>query len=973
MNHPPYIPGQRWVSGTEPEAGLGIIVDYSHRRVTVSFPAIGEQRVYAADNAPLNRVHYNPGDSIRSAAGESLKVRQVNEQDGRFIYSCVNGEGTPQTLDELDLDSFVQFSNPRDRLFAGQIDKLSSFALRRETLENLQHLQQSEALGLLGARVQLLPHQFYIANEVANRHAPRVLLADEVGLGKTIEAGLIIHQQLLAGRAGRVLILVPDSLVHQWLVEMLRRFNLLFTILDEQRCEGFDVADAASENAEANRERQNPFESAQLVICSLSFLVEFPERHRQAREAGWELMVVDEAHHLSWSQQRVSPQYRCVEQLAGEAQGLLLLTATPEQLGPEGHFARLKLLDPDRYYDLQKFREEEASYRQVNELVEKLMAEDIADQLRGSDYLHSELRGYLGEDATASLRQALQRDLDNQDIGQAIEDIIRSLLDRHGTGRVLFRNTRDAVAGFPQRRFNPHPLPTPEVYAKASAGASVEQLLRPEALLGDAWIAVDPRVSWLTGWLAGLGDGEKALVICASADTAKQLESHLNLRCGFRSAVFHEGMSLVQRDRAAAYFADQEDSAQVLVCSEIGSEGRNFQFARHLVLFDLPLNPDLLEQRVGRLDRIGQRHTVQIHLPHYDSGATLALMRWYHEGIRAFERVCPVASAVYGQIGGELRNRLPDVRDPAQIDSIVAETRILTETALLEFQQGRDRLLELSSCNPARAEQVISAVSAAESPLRLAEYMEKVFDQFGVDHSYHSADAVVLKPGDQMHGEGFPGLPEEGMTATFSRGKALAREDLHFLSWEHPMVSGAMELILGGDFGNTAVCTMKLPPLKAGTLLLENIFTLHCPAPKHLQLYRFLPAIGRRIVLDAKGDDLTHLISSQHFDKLGRQVARGTAQDLVRHARPQIAEMIKRALELAAVNHRNEEAVIDRAIAEMERYQQAERDRLVALAQVNPNIRREEIDYIEQTTDALRRYIAKAEWRLDALRVAVTV
>ena len=126
--------------------------------------------------------------------------------------------------------------------------------------------------GLLGPRVQLLPHQLYIAAEVASRHAPRVLLADEVGLGKTIESGLIVHQQLTTGRASRVLIAVPDSLVHQWLVEMLRRFNLSFTMLDEERCEALVESGTP-----------NPFEAAQLVLCSLSLLVDRPDRLDQAR------------------------------------------------------------------------------------------------------------------------------------------------------------------------------------------------------------------------------------------------------------------------------------------------------------------------------------------------------------------------------------------------------------------------------------------------------------------------------------------------------------------------------------------------------------------------------------------------------------------------------------------------------------------------------------------------------------------
>lgn len=109
---------------------------------------------------------------------------------------------------------------------------------------------------------------------------------------------------------------------------------------------------------------------------------------------------------------------------------------------------------------------------------------------------------------------------------------------------------------------------------------------------------------------------QKVLVICAKATTALQLEQVLREREGIRAAVFHEGMSIIERDRAAARFAEEDTGAQVLLCSEIGSEGRNFQFASNLVMFDLPFNPDLLEQRIGRLDRIGRAHDIQIHVPY---------------------------------------------------------------------------------------------------------------------------------------------------------------------------------------------------------------------------------------------------------------------------------------------------------------------------------------------------------------------
>ena len=163
-------------------------------------------------------------------------VTAIDEIDGLIEYTGKDKSGLPQRWAESELNNFIQLNRPVERLFNGQIDQDKWFELRYQTLLHINNLAHSELYGLTGVRTSLIPHQLYIAHEVANRYAPRVLLADEVGLGKTIEAGLILHHQLLTERVKRVLIIVPESLVHQWLVEMLRRFNLMFSVFDEERC-----------------------------------------------------------------------------------------------------------------------------------------------------------------------------------------------------------------------------------------------------------------------------------------------------------------------------------------------------------------------------------------------------------------------------------------------------------------------------------------------------------------------------------------------------------------------------------------------------------------------------------------------------------------------------------------------------------------------------------------------------------------
>jgi len=989
-----FVPGQRWVSNTEAELGLGIVVDASNRRVEISFPAAGERRTYAIDNAPISRVYYVKGEEIETEDQQLLVVTEVIENKGCLIYQCVDVDANLVVIPELDLNSAIQFSKPQDRLFAGQIDKSRAFQLRYETLEHIRRLQQSPARGLLGPRVQLLPHQLYIASEATNRYAPRVLLADEVGLGKTIEAGLILHQQLISGRANRVLIIVPDSLLHQWLVEMLRKFNLFFTIIDEERCQGLEEVDAGQESNFFNEEPDlepapesprivslNPFDSAQLVLCTLSFLVENPQRHAQAMAAGWDLLIVDEAHHLQWSEQEAreprinqrlpNPTYRCIEALANEARGLLLLTATPEQLGVESHFARLRLLDPDRYYDVAAFLEEEKNHQPVNALVQALLADDVFDRLKDQSLIEK-LRGYLGEEVARKISVLTQSSINSapenaEAFASVIKNAINDLLDRHGTGRVLFRNTRSSVQGFSERRLHQYPLVTPDHYKNAANSSDIAALLTPELVLGKNWTSEDSRVEWLVAWLKNHRD-EKILIICARADCALELEKFLRLRVAIQSAVFHEGLSLVVRDRAAAYFADAEEGAQVLICSEIGSEGRNFQFSHHLVLFDLPLNPDLLEQRIGRLDRIGQRYTVELHVPFYQGCAQQVLLRWYHQGINAFERTCPAGLALFNEFEQSLIDCMQQPDDEQGLKKLLADTQAKTAKTLEALQQGRDRLLELSSCNHQQADDIIECIVVEERRQQLSNYMENIFDQFGVEQEHHSAASIILRPGEHMLHHSFPGLPAEGLTATFSRQVALSREDIQFLSWEHPMVTGAMDMVLSGDFGNTAFCTLKLPSLKEGALMLEAIFIVHCPAPKHLQIERYLPLSMVRIVVNNDHTDLSKVLTHAHLNKLGKKVDKRHAQDLVNHARPRISAMITHAETLASVDMKN---MVEQALGKMQEEQCTALQRLQALSQVNANIRSEEIAYAKQAQQELEKHLQGAQLKLDAIRIAL--
>lgn len=942
-----YQPGQRWISDSEAELGLGTILAEDGRLLTVLYPATGETRQYATRNAPLTRVRFAPGDEITHFEGWKLTVQEVEDVDGLLVYHGLNAQHQPVTMPETQLSNFIQFRLASDRLFAGQIDPLAWFALRYHSLEHNSRLLQSSLWGLGGARAQPIAHQLHIAREVADRIAPRVLLADEVGLGKTIEAGLVIHRQLLSGRASRVLILVPENLQHQWLVEMRRRFNLDVALFDAER---FMESDAS-----------NPFEDCQLALVALEWLKEDEKAQDALFAAGWDLLVVDEAHHLVWHPEQASAEYSLVEQLAEVIPGVLLLTATPEQLGQDSHFARLRLLDPARFHDLEAFRAESSQYRPVAEAVQELL-----DQGRLSAQARDAIGGFLGDEG----RELLDA-IDGGD-EQARARLVRELLDRHGTGRLLFRNTRAAVQGFPERELHPYPLPSPDEYLELPIGEHAE--LYPEVSYQaqddvdeeQRWWRIDPRVEWLIDTLKMLKKF-KVLVICAHAETALDLEDALRVRSGIPATVFHEGMSILERDRAAAYFADEEFGAQVLICSEIGSEGRNFQFAHHLVLFDLPAHPDLLEQRIGRLDRIGQKHRIQLHVPYLENSPQERLFQWYHQALNAFLATCPTGNALQHQFGPRLLPLLENGDDgqwQQLLDEATAE-RIRLEG---ELHSGRDRLLELNSGGAGEGEALASAILEQDDQFTLPIYMEELFNAFGIDSEDHSDNALILRPSEKMLDASFPLGDDEAVTITYDREQALVREDMQFLTWEHPMVQGGMDLVLSGSMGNTAVALIKNKALKPGTVLLELLYVSEVVGPRKLQLGRFLPPAALRCLLDANGNDLAPKVGFETLNDQLESVPRASANKFVQAQRDVLAKQINDAE--AKVMPRHVERVSEakrRLIAELDE----ELARLVALQAVNPSVRDSEINALREQREQSLAMFDKAALRLEAIRVLV--
>ena len=579
-----------------------------------------------------------------------------------------------------------------------------------------------------------------------------------------------------------------------------------------------------------------------------------------------------------------------------------------------------------------------------------------------------------------------------------------ALLDQHGTGRVMFRNTRATITGFPKRIARMRPLAAPagdtaifDALAKEFAtdvrlslrrrrgvASQTKTILETphvvsynfeeDSAASDAKafttfapdFSKDVRMDWLADLLRTL-DPNKVLLICRTQRKVEAIDAALRQRLNVKQGMFHEGLSLVQRDRNAAWFAE-EDGARILICSEIGSEGRNFQFAHHLVMFDLPLDPELLEQRIGRLDRIGQTSEIQVHVPFITGSSQEVLARWYHAGLNSFEKNLHGGHELLERFGARVHDLAQDFHETeatarAELDRLIIETQTARKELTARLEQGRDRLLELNSFRPEAGARLVQEIRRPDADPALDEFMIAVFDHFAI-HVEELAPRTYQLGSAGVFAESFPGLPTQGLTVTCDRQRALAREEVQFLTWDHPLVTGALDLLLGSEKGNSSFA--KWPDAKTTGLYVETIYLLECIAPPPLHVDRFLPPTPVRVLVDHRGNDAGNSIPPE---TLARNLKNGDAFALLDRSELRedlLPSLIEKAQAIASSQL---PGIVAQARKEMNAQLDHEIARLKELQKVNRSVRGEEIGLLVQQQRALDHHLTSARLRLDAIRL----
>lgn len=720
--------------------------------------------------------------------GRRLAVRFAG-RDGITVVS-----GRDPALAEVPAETPVESSlgGPLDLLASGTPGPPSAFSLRTRVLA-LEALRRADSLGaLLSSRVHVLPHQVGAAGRVLADRVPRFVLADEVGLGKTVEAGLVFAGLRQLGIADRVLIVVPEHLGFQWLAELFHKFNSLFALLTRERIGelgGPLPALTKSPWAIVSHEALRADEGLALAAAALAA----------------DLVIVDEAHHLD-----DDALYEAVAPICRSAFGLLLLTATPVRLDPSEYFRLLSLVEPVPSTSLPEF------------LLRLERHEAYAEVARGL------LGGEVMEKALSKLRSLAPGDpfFERGDLER--ETLLNWLADRYGLSGRLIRNRRVKVGAFTSRVLRREDV---------AEGKKREAQVRLCASLASRH--------------------EKVLVFGGELKILREIQTGL-AHSSYEALLYDDATTIEARDRLVARFRDPE-GPMVLLSGESGGEGRNFQFACHLVCADLPTSPLVLEQRIGRLDRLGQRRPVEIHLV-IEPGEEAFLADLYEREIGIFDEPVGGLDTVLASLPSEIE-ALSKKRGERTRQAFRNKLAARVSTAR-RAQHAGDPLLDLRSASlpeltalvrggfermgedpPGSLAEPESLGLALETLSRwLEEELESVAVEVGervgmdvdTDKDVHPFE-VAFTLGSGMQIEALPGMvmPEEPVThlGSFWRATAVARDELEWFATGHRLVEALLGIVRDGDAGRSAVVRLGWAP-RRGALYVR--FEPRLPTPQDL-------------------------------------------------------------------------------------------------------------------------------------------
>ena len=902
----------RWLNDARE---IGVVREADGGTVAVQFDS-GSRHSFPAGTDALERVRFDPGTyvEVRATSARGMVVSST-EVAGRLSYAVSLPDGTQPNVLESGLRKAV-LTDPIARLRAGELDSTRSTNLRVAATRLAYAQQFDELASLSNSRVEIKPHQVGVVHRVMSEFPHRFLLADEVGLGKTIEAGLIIKELKARGLAKRVLILAPAGLVRQWQFEMKTKFNETFSIYNSDTLRVIAMEHPG----------QNPWTMRDNIITSTAYAAWSEERRREIALAGWDVVVIDEAHHArrQWQgdgRYETTQLYRLAKSLndpdVGGAASCLLLTATPMQLHPFELYSLVELLDPVLFPSYPAFEEHRQQLAGLNRLVEAVRSWETLDD--DAQRLTAEAIIELSGETAAVLRQRLASPSGRGEVAE-------ELLKRHLLSEVLIRNRKSLVGQFQPRVAHQWPVELTDTeraaydavtayvrsgYDRARAAqnpaigflmTTFQKLLCSsskaisETMIGrisrlERGLAVTPPAASEDELAEQLGEGLEEEEVTealgrltaatleedAVVEECRELERLVNMldeieidskarvlvdRLGdilsqepdakviiftqFRNTqeylrellaatpwtahLFHGSLNPHEKDAVVERFRAAE-GPQLLITTEAGGEGRNFQFCHMLVNYDMPWNPMKVEQRIGRIDRIGQKHPVLIF--------NLYMVGTIEERVlRVLDRRIGLFTETVGGLDPILGNVERDLKEVFRLAGDEAERRLRDMERMLE-----DKVHQARQAEQRRADFIMDTRSYRRDEVdRLLQRHAQLTNDDVRRFVIGSLDELGCRVADDPEAKGvyrvhlsskfrdwLPRYSEEdgsGRRVAFDPAVALEHEEVEFFAFGHPVVDALVERAqdrsYGGRTSHRRVLASSRPPTE-GWLFLFTI------------------------------------------------------------------------------------------------------------------------------------------------------
>ncbi len=754
---------------------------------------------------------------------------------------------------------------------------------------------------ITNSRLELLPHQVYVAHRLISNFRPRFILADEVGLGKTIEAGIVIKELIARELVRRVLIIVPAQLVFQWQFEMQSKFN-----------EQFDIFDA-SQVHKIRRENpgENPWLASDRIICSLQYARK-DKVTNEITELFWDVVIFDEAHHLrryigATGYPRPTLGYQLADRIQERCNTLLLLTATPIQLNPYELYSLIRLVDVAHFRNYEEFEEFRKHLPTINMLIKNVMDFQNLSKFEEEATLR-EIQEFIFQKKGKAPEPAKLRDILLHEPDQR-RKILIALSREHTLSNIMIRNKKRNVLleSGPKINRNPHIIEISQTQEERELYGAIRSFLAKtynkaiseknqglgfvvvvlQKLLSSSTAAListlQKRVDSLRSFQKQVEEAKaqrkikeglpheiksesdeegdeldvveeendvltktakfefdqipvlddfikqlqklpedskirtlKALIKKILPDTAEKVLIFTQFRKtleiieqglaqDYKVVTFHGGLSAEEKSVRVELFRDQ---CQIMVSTEVGGEGRNFQFCHILINFDLPWNPMKLEQRIGRLDRFGQKRDVDIYNFYIADTVETNVLLALADRIQLFEQTIGGLEPILGEVTKSIR------------DIVFTENKASSYTKIREFNEEMNKKIEeVKDIELKMADFLLDRRSFQMNKVGelLACHIEVTNDQvlrfFEEFSRLYFKNNIIRKEAD---GSLIFSIPEPALVdfpnlkgkrtffGTFDLELAKRREELEFLALGHPLLTDALIYCKRPEFGGYA-------------------------------------------------------------------------------------------------------------------------------------------------------------------------